>query len=80
MKDLGSGKRVSDELEAKDSDKQGKTLMRVENKLVDNQLNLNLTLAGLSWPLYIGGQVSRIRSGSIQIPKLFTIDACKMHT
>jgi hypothetical protein len=80
MKDLGLGKRVSDELEAKDSDKQGKTLMRVENKLVDNQLNLNLTLAGLSWPLYIGGQVSRIRSGSIQIPKLFTIDACKMHT
>jgi hypothetical protein len=30
-------------------------------------LNLNLTLGGLSWPLYIGGQVSRIRSGSIQI-------------
>jgi hypothetical protein len=24
-------------------------------------------LAGLSWPLYIGGQVSRTRSGSIQI-------------
>jgi hypothetical protein len=32
-----------------------------------NWLNLNLPLAGLSWPLYIGGQVSRIRSGSIQI-------------
>jgi hypothetical protein len=41
--------------------------MRVENKLVNNWLNLNLSLAGLSWPLYIGGQVSRIRSGSIQI-------------
>jgi hypothetical protein len=32
-----------------------------------NWLNLNLSLAGLSWPLYIGGQVSRIWSGSIQI-------------
>jgi hypothetical protein len=31
------------------------------------RLNLNLSLAGLSWPLYIGGQVSRIRLGSIQI-------------
>jgi hypothetical protein len=41
--------------------------MRVENKLEINWLNLNLSLAGLSWPLYIGGQVSRIRSGSIQI-------------
>jgi hypothetical protein len=41
--------------------------MHVENKLVDNWLNLNLSLAGLSWPLYIGGQVSRIWSGSIQI-------------
>jgi hypothetical protein len=35
--------------------------------MVINWLNLNLSLAGLSWPLYIGGQVSRIRSGSIQI-------------
>jgi hypothetical protein len=41
--------------------------MRVENNLVNNWLNLNLTLAGLSWPLYIGGQVSRIRSSSTQI-------------
>jgi hypothetical protein len=56
---------VSDELECKDSDKQGENLMRVENKLVDNWLNLNLSLA--SWPLYIGGQVSRNRSGLIQI-------------
>jgi hypothetical protein len=30
-------------------------------------LNLNLSLASLSWPLYIDGQVSRVRSGSIQI-------------
>jgi hypothetical protein len=35
--------------------------------VVLNWLNLNLSLAGLSWPIYIGGQVSRIRSGSIQI-------------
>jgi hypothetical protein len=35
--------------------------------MVLNWLNLNLSLADLSWPLYIGGQVSRIRSGSIQI-------------
>jgi hypothetical protein len=35
--------------------------------VVLNWLNLNLSLAGLSWPLYIGGQVSRIRSGLIQI-------------
>jgi hypothetical protein len=38
-----------------------------ENKLVINWFNLNLSLAGPSWPLYIGGQVSRIRLGSIQI-------------
>jgi hypothetical protein len=47
--------------------------MCVENKLVDNWLNLNLSLAGLSWPLYIGGQVSRIWSGSIQITMMYTI-------
>jgi hypothetical protein len=41
--------------------------MHGENKLMINWLNLNMSLAGLSWPLYIGGQVSRIRSGSIQI-------------
>jgi hypothetical protein len=41
--------------------------MRVESKLVINWLNLNLSLVGLSWPIYIGGHVSRIRSGSIQI-------------
>jgi hypothetical protein len=41
--------------------------MRVESKLINNWLHLNLSLAGLSWPLYIGGQVSRIWLGSIQI-------------
>jgi hypothetical protein len=42
--------------------------MRVSRiSVILNWLNLNLSLAGLSWPLYIGGQVSRIRSGSIQI-------------
>jgi hypothetical protein len=34
---------------------------------MDYKLNLNVSLAGLSWPLFIGGQVSRNRSGSIQI-------------
>jgi hypothetical protein len=29
-------------------------------------LNLDVSLAGLSWPLFIGGQVSRNRSCSIQ--------------
>jgi hypothetical protein len=41
--------------------------MCVENKLVTNWLNLNLSLAGPSWPLYIGGEFSRIRMGSAQI-------------
>jgi hypothetical protein len=35
--------------------------------VVLNWLNLNLSLVGLSWPLCIGGQVSSIRLGSIQI-------------
>jgi hypothetical protein len=47
--------------------------MCVENKLVNNWLNLDLSLAGVSWPLYIGGQVSSIRLGSIQIT-LFVYD------
>jgi hypothetical protein len=41
--------------------------MCIENKLGINWLNLDVSLAGLSWPLFIGGQVSRIQSGSIQI-------------
>jgi hypothetical protein len=57
---------VSDELEGKDSDKQGETLC-VLRKSVDYKLNLDVSLAGLSWPLFIGGQVSGNRSGSIQI-------------
>jgi hypothetical protein len=31
------------------------------------KLNLDVSLAGLSRPLFIGGQVPRIRAGSIQI-------------
>jgi hypothetical protein len=42
--------------------------MCIENKrgtqLAQSQ---SVPLAGLSWPLYIGGQVSRNQSGSIQI-------------
>jgi hypothetical protein len=42
--------------------------MRVSRiSVVFNWLNLNLSLADLSWPLYIGGQVSRKWLGLIQI-------------
>jgi hypothetical protein len=41
--------------------------MYIENKLGINWLNFDVPLAGLSWPLFIGGQVSRILPGSIQI-------------
>jgi hypothetical protein len=41
--------------------------MRVENKLVINWLNLNYVPGRPLLALYIGGQVSRIRPGSIQI-------------
>jgi hypothetical protein len=34
---------------------------------VDYKLNLNVSLDGLSWPLFIGAQVSRNQSGLIQI-------------
>jgi hypothetical protein len=54
------GKRASDELEEKIRQTR-RNLMRAENKLVINWLNLNMSLAGLSWPLYIGGNVSRIQ-------------------
>jgi hypothetical protein len=73
MKDLGSGKRALDELEGKESHKEGKTWCMFENKLIINWLNLNLSLVSLSWPLFIGGQVSRNRSGSIQITMQITI-------
>jgi hypothetical protein len=63
MKDLGLGKRASDELEGKISQTRRVSIISV----VLNWFNLNLSLAGLSWPLYIGGQVSMIRSGLIQI-------------
>jgi hypothetical protein len=35
--------------------------------MVVNLATLNQSLTGLSWPLYIGGQVSRNRSGLIHI-------------
>jgi hypothetical protein len=47
--------------------KQGKVWCVSRISVVLNWLNLNLSLASLSWPIYIGGQVSWIRSGSIQI-------------
>jgi hypothetical protein len=47
--------------------------MSVDNKLGINWLNLDVPVAGLSWPLFIGGQVSRIWSGSIQI-SLYEMD------
>jgi hypothetical protein len=66
------GRGHQDELEGKRLKQTRRNLVRVENKLVTNWLNLNLSLAGLTWPLYIGGQVSKIRSGSIKITMLFT--------
>jgi hypothetical protein len=67
MKDLGSGE-VGRQMNLKiGSVKQGDVCCISRVSVVLNWLNLNLSLAGLSWPLYIGGQVSRIRSGLIQI-------------
>jgi hypothetical protein len=40
---------------------------------MDYNLNLDLSLAGLSWPLFISVQVSRVWSGSIQI-SLYEMD------
>jgi hypothetical protein len=40
---------------------------------VDYKQNLDLSLAGLSYPLFIGCEVSRVQSGSIQI-SLFKTD------
>jgi hypothetical protein len=40
----------------------------------NNWLNLNLSLAGLSWPLYIDGQVSKNQSGSIQFNTNYNAD------
>jgi hypothetical protein len=45
MKDLGWGKRASDELEGKVSDKQGKTYSIIETNL-GYRLNLDLSPAG----------------------------------
>jgi hypothetical protein len=73
MKDLGLGE-IGRRMNSKvGSVKQGEVLYVSRISMVLNWLNLNLSLAGLSWPLYIGGQVSRVRSGSIQII-VFTYD------
>jgi hypothetical protein len=40
---------------------------------MDCKLNLHVSLAGLSWPLFIGGQVLRNRSGSKKI-SLYKMD------
>jgi hypothetical protein len=69
MKDFDQGKE-SDELEGKGSDKQGETCDVIETKL-KLEAYLDVSLTGLSWPLFIGGQVSRSRSGSIQIHLLW---------
>jgi hypothetical protein len=37
------------------------------------RLNLDMSLAGLSWPLFIGGQVSGDRSGSIQTRRILVV-------
>jgi hypothetical protein len=64
--DLGSGERTSDELDGKVSEKQGEyCVSKVNLGLISAQFDVSLAV--LSWPLLIGGQVSRNRSGSIQI-------------
>jgi hypothetical protein len=47
--------------------KQGVVMHVSRISVLLNWLNLNLSRADLSWSLYIGGQVSRIQSGLIQI-------------
>jgi hypothetical protein len=61
---LRMGERTSDELEGKDSHKQ-EGIQCLLRQSVDYKLDLDVSLAGLSWPLFIGGQVLKIRSGSI---------------
>jgi hypothetical protein len=67
MKDLGSGEEGVGWTRRLNIRQTRRNIIRGENKRAINWLNLNLPLAGFSWPLYIGGQVSRIRSGSTQI-------------
>jgi hypothetical protein len=67
MKDLGS-REIGRQMNSKvGSVKQGEVWCVSRISVILNWLNLNLSLVGLSWPLYMGGQVPRIRSGSIQI-------------
>jgi hypothetical protein len=66
MMDLGLGERTSDELEGRVSDKQGEySVSKISLLLILAQSRC--VLCRLSLPLFIGGQVSRNRSGSIQI-------------
>jgi hypothetical protein len=60
----GSGRRMNSKVR---SDKQGEVSCVLRISVVLNWLNLNLSLAGLFWPFYIGDQVSRNWLGSIQI-------------
>jgi hypothetical protein len=60
----GRGRQMNSKVKI---DKQGEVWRVLRISVVLNWLNLNLSMAGLSWPLYIGGQVSRNRPGSIQI-------------
>jgi hypothetical protein len=53
--------------------------MCIENKLRIYWLNLDVSLAGISFPLFIGGQVSRIRSGSIQISHTRRFTICSFY-
>jgi hypothetical protein len=61
----GSGSQINSKVEIRQT---RRDLTCIENKpstqLAQSQ---SVPLAGLSWPLYIGGQVSRHRSGSMQI-------------
>jgi hypothetical protein len=50
----------------KDSGEQGEIRWLLRQN-VDYKLGLNLSLAGLSWPLFIGGQVPRNRSGEYKL-------------
>jgi hypothetical protein len=58
------GRRMNSKL--KDQTNKAKLAMLLRQSW-NYKLNLGVSLAGLSWPLLIGGQVSRYWSGSIQI-------------
>jgi hypothetical protein len=60
----GRGRRMNSKIKISQT---GEVWCVLRISVVLNWLNLNPSLAGPSWLLYIGGQVSRIRSGSTQI-------------